>query len=402
MTQTKQYNLFIILFVAVLILIPGPMVFLNAYETEHVVVVLIDGVRYSESLEDTTGIFMPFLTELSQYGVVHDSAFNDSVTVTRFGVPGTWMGRWYPLQDSTYQGNEIQFCRYPTYWEYARYDLGLTENKAVYITPNYGASTWRPSFYPPYGPVYWPYFSQPNTSNDNNRAVVDSAVTVIQRDYPVISYVYFPDTDHAGHSGIWADYLAEIKQADSLTAELWNIIQSDSIMTGKTTMFVTNDHGRHDDSHGGFSGHGDQCFGCRHVMLFGMGPDFIRGAHVADTYASITDIVRTAGELLGFDPVYSTGRILTEFFDSSSCDYIIGDINDNGIFNGLDITFGVGYFKGGVAPPYLCECTSGDSWFVAGDVNGSCEYNGLDITFGVNYFKGGGTPVPCPDCPPSN
>jgi hypothetical protein len=49
---------------------------------------------------------------------------------------------------------------------------------------------------------------------------------------------------------------------------------------------------------------------------------------------------------------------------------------------------------------YECECTPGNTWFVSGDVNASCSYNGLDITYGVNYFKGGDNPAPCPDCPP--
>ena len=34
-------------------------------------------------------------------------------------------------------------------------------------------------------------------------------------------------------------------------------------------------------------------------------------------------------------------------------------------------------------------------------MNGSDSYNGLDITYGVNFFKGGSDPVPCPDCPPA-
>ena len=67
---------------------------------------------------------------------------------------------------------------------------------------------------------------------------------------------------------------------------------------------------------------------------------------------------------------------------------------------GLDVTYGVAYFKGGAVPPYECECTPGDTWYVAGDVNGSCNYNGLDITYAVAYFKGGPDPMPCPDCPP--
>lgn len=80
--------------------------------------------------------------------------------------------------------------------------------------------------------------------------------------------------------------------------------------------------------------------------------------------------------------------------------YVAGDANNSGSYNGLDITYGVSFFKGGPTPPYECECTTGDIWYAAGDVNGSCSYNGLDITYGVTYFKGGPGPVPCPDCPP--
>jgi hypothetical protein len=83
-----------------------------------------------------------------------------------------------------------------------------------------------------------------------------------------------------------------------------------------------------------------------------------------------------------------------------NCSYVPGDINNNGAFNGIDVTFGVGYFKGGNPPPYSCECTPGNIWFVAGDVNGNCTFNGIDITYAVGYFKGGPGPIPCSNCPP--
>ncbi|UCC79996.1 MAG: hypothetical protein JSW64_01170 [Candidatus Zixiibacteriota bacterium] len=85
---------------------------------------------------------------------------------------------------------------------------------------------------------------------------------------------------------------------------------------------------------------------------------------------------------------------------SSGCEYVVGDVNNSGAYNGLDITYGVAFFKGGAAPPYQCECTPGNFWYVAGDVNNSCSFNGLDITYGVAYFKGGADPIPCDDCPP--
>jgi hypothetical protein len=83
------------------------------------------------------------------------------------------------------------------------------------------------------------------------------------------------------------------------------------------------------------------------------------------------------------------------------CDYVTGDVNGSLAYNGLDVTYGVNYLKGGPEPMYECECTEGNTWFVSGDVNGSCSYNGLDITYGVSYLKGIQTElIPCPDCPP--
>ncbi|UCC80209.1 MAG: right-handed parallel beta-helix repeat-containing protein [Candidatus Zixiibacteriota bacterium] len=82
------------------------------------------------------------------------------------------------------------------------------------------------------------------------------------------------------------------------------------------------------------------------------------------------------------------------------CEYVVGDANNSGIYNGFDITFGVAYFKGSAPPAYECECTLGQVWHVAGDVNADCGFSGNDITYGVRYFKGGPGPDPCPDCPP--
>lgn len=87
------------------------------------------------------------------------------------------------------------------------------------------------------------------------------------------------------------------------------------------------------------------------------------------------------------------------------CQYIAGDVNASDSYNGLDITYGVNFFKGGSEPmcPFgSCPTPPCDAFFYCGDVNGSCSYNGLDITYGVAYFKGGPAPNPCPDCPPSD
>jgi hypothetical protein len=86
-----------------------------------------------------------------------------------------------------------------------------------------------------------------------------------------------------------------------------------------------------------------------------------------------------------------------------SCPYTIGDINSNGQTNGIDVTYGVGFFKGGNAPPVSCPmCPEPNPFYAAGDVNGNCVFNGIDITYFVGYLKGGPALMSCPDCPPAS
>jgi hypothetical protein len=130
----------------------------------------------------------------------------------------------------------------------------------------------------------------------------------------------------------------------------------------------------------------------------GWNPDIVAG--VGDTLHVVWEEGVTSS--LYYDVHYSKGDTLaTGGGGGGGCDYVVGDVNDSGTLNGLDVTYGVSYFKGGALPPYECECTPGNTWYVGGDVNGSCTYNGLDITYLVTYFKGGSDPLPCADCPPS-
>jgi hypothetical protein len=92
----------------------------------------------------------------------------------------------------------------------------------------------------------------------------------------------------------------------------------------------------------------------------------------------------------------------TLYFEASGCNYIAGDINGSGVANGLDVTYGVAFFKGGPPPPIACDmCPEPAPFYASGDVNGSCSFNGMDITYMVAYFKGGSLLNSCPDCPPA-
>jgi subtilase family serine protease len=99
------------------------------------------------------------------------------------------------------------------------------------------------------------------------------------------------------------------------------------------------------------------------------------------------------------DYILENNTLVLSWENCPGCDYVIGDVNGSGSYNGLDVTYGVAFLKGG-NPPMCQPCPLCPDWHYCGDVNGSCNYNGLDITYGVAYLKGGSAPVPCGDCPP--
>ncbi|UCC78580.1 MAG: hypothetical protein JSW64_09880 [Candidatus Zixiibacteriota bacterium] len=143
-----------------------------------------------------------------------------------------------------------------------------------------------------------------------------------------------------------------------------------------------------------------ECYGGMNVVAAGDSMDFDVTINAATLtpgdYSETLDFVSNdINHLTGSLPVNVNVR-------PGGCDYVVGDVNNSGDYNGLDVTYSVSYFKGGPVPPLECECLPGDFWYVAGDVNNSCSFNGLDVTYSVSYFKGGPDPVPCQDCPPSS
>lgn len=127
---------------------------------------------------------------------------------------------------------------------------------------------------------------------------------------PQLLWVYLPNVDHEGHTGVWENYTGAIKTADSLVFRLWDFIQNDPFYKDNTTLLVTNDHGRHTDD---FSGHGCGCEGCRHIMFLALGPD-VKQNYVSDTRRVLPDFAVTASMLLDVNPEYATGAIAQEIF----------------------------------------------------------------------------------------
>jgi hypothetical protein len=84
----------------------------------------------------------------------------------------------------------------------------------------------------------------------------------------------------------------------------------------------------------------------------------------------------------------------------TTCRAVAGDANNDQIYNGVDISFSVNFFKGfGPEPPAEYDCPPHGLLHAAADMNGSCVFNGIDIIYGVNSLRGRGpAPRRCQDC----
>ncbi len=284
----------------------------KAQSADKIMIVIIDGARYSETFGDPEHTYIPRMWELSGEGTIIDDFQNDYLTYTSRAIPALWCGAWTEVHDTLYAGHQTQYTINPTIFEYYRKQKNMPADECFYILKHI-EGLWLPSFHPDYGPDYWPKYHSIGISDDD---VAEQAESVMDTYHPHFLLVYLADVDHAGHSGNWQNYTTAIHKADSIVGFLWDKLQSDTFYQNSTTMFVTNDHGRHDDQHGGFSGHGDGCDGCRHIQFLALGPG-IKKNFVSTQYRKIPDMAVTAAEILGIDPEEATGVVMSEIFETT-------------------------------------------------------------------------------------
>jgi hypothetical protein len=287
----------------------------SAYVTRNIVLVLIDGARYTETLGDPNHRYADKMYNLSLQGSVLNTFNNNNITLTERAVPAIWCGAWTAPRDTVVGGKSTQYTIIPTMFEYYRKQLGAVGDSVWYIA-KYLSSPWLFSYHPDYGPSYWAtYWSQ----GSNDLAVWNYTSQIMDTYHPRFFEVYLADVDHQGHTGVWSNYVTAISVADSIVDMLWQKIQSDPFYKDKTTMFVTNDHGRHTTD---FSSHGDGCSGCRHIMFLAIGPD-IKAGYTTSNYHAIPDIVPTIGKLAGFTSEHSTGTSIDEIFVTTDTNWTL-------------------------------------------------------------------------------
>lgn len=286
----------------------------KAYQTEYVVVLVIDGLRYSEGFGDSTFQYIPNLKHtLLKKGTLYSNFKNNGDTYTVAGHVAITTGHYQCISNS---GKKLP--KKPSFFQYYLKSSGV-DKMETWVFSGKGklevlANTKKKVWEHRYTPMSHCGVSGNGSDYGSDQAMWPFAKKIYKHHPPKLSLINLLSVDAAGHQNDWDGYLKGIRYCDQIALELWNIIQSNPKMKGKTTLFITNDHGRHlDGVKNGFVSHGDGCDGCRHIMLLAIGPDFKQNV-VIDKAAELIDISATIAELLHFKMPTTDGRVLLELF----------------------------------------------------------------------------------------
>ncbi|MCW8810940.1 MAG: alkaline phosphatase family protein [Ignavibacteriaceae bacterium] len=264
---------------------------------QNAIIVVIDGGRYSETFGGGDKYIPHLYNDLMPLGTVFTNfrIADEGITTTNPGHASILTGTWQLIaNDGTERPNK------PTLFEYFRKELSAKATDCFVVAGKKKIAALSYSSFPGFGEDFGASTSCFGADDDE---VYDSLEVIMNTYHPKLILINFPTTDTKGHSGVWDDYVKALTNADNLVYKLWQKIQSDSYYKDTTSLFVTNDHGRHTDS---FKNHGDDCEGCEHIMLLAVGRNIPKGVTNSEPHQQI-DIARTVGKLLGFSTPYSKG-----------------------------------------------------------------------------------------------
>ncbi|MBX7150994.1 sulfatase [bacterium] len=282
--------------------------------TENVIVVIIDGPRFSETWGDSAGNLMPFIKDsMLSAGVLLTNFYNDGATETTAGHTAMLTGFYQEINNF---GEELP--DHPSVFQYFRKSKSVDSTATWVIASKHKLevltdckdSTWQHQF----RPAHDCGVSGLGSSNRADSLTLARALDVLNTYHPKLTLIHFKEPDVSAHDGNWDAYIKGIRDGDRAAFTVWKFINNDPIYANHTALFVTHDHGRHLDSlSDGFVSHGDSCPGCRHIALYAYGPEFDQDRIVIDRYSQI-DLAVTIASLLRFTLEGANGNRIDALF----------------------------------------------------------------------------------------
>jgi hypothetical protein len=135
--------------------------------------------------------------------------------------------------------------------------------------------------------------------------------------HPKVLYINFSEPDNYAHAGSYDWYISTLHGQEHLIADLWNYIQSIPQYKDKTTLLISNDHGRGDKTKSQWTSHGPTIQDSKDIFILAMGPDMpVLGEVNTDSQLYQGQIAATIARFLGFDYVaeHPVMPVITTFF----------------------------------------------------------------------------------------
>lgn len=285
----------------------------HKYKTESVFILVVDGARYTETWGDTSRQYIPHRAALLQEGVCCTEFYNNAFTVTCPGHQAMCTGVYENINNS---GN--QYPTNPSFFQYWRklFNRPATEAWVVAtkdkleVLSDCVNQKWKGKYRPSTDCGVSGLFS----GYREDSVTFNRLKSIASANHIRMAIVNFKQPDAAGHAADSMAYLQGILDTDNYIYQFWNFLQSNPLYKDKSTLIVTNDHGRHTAGHlDGFVSHGDTCDGCRHIEFFALGPDFKKNYTCNVPYEQV-DIASTISELMGFAIPTGKGKVMQDIF----------------------------------------------------------------------------------------
>lgn len=281
----------------------------RSFQTKNVVVVVIDGPRFSETWGDNSKKYVPNLAvKLAPQGVIYNQFFNNGLTRTGAGHTAITTGSYQLILN-----NGREFPQNPSLFQLWLNKTRSNPDQAYIVTSKSKLDLladcsdihWRGKFNPRF-----------QAKNREDSETFQEALNILRQQQPQLMLLHFRGPDEHAHNNNWPGYINGIIETDQYVNDLWDFLQADDLYRNTTALFVTNDHGRHlNDVKNGFVEHGDNCMGCRHINLFAAGPDFKSDVQINEP-RNLIDLAPTIAYILDLEMPQATGNVLTELFNN--------------------------------------------------------------------------------------
>ena len=286
----------------------------DSLKTEYVFVLVIDGPRMSETFDDTSYQYIPNLAHvIAPQGVLVKNFRNNGPTYTNAGHTAITTGVYQSINNGGFE-----LPKNPSMFQYflkeKKYDSTaawiIASKGKLDILSNTKNKNWKDT----YTPAAYCGTNGSGFGYTSDKYTWRDAKVILNQYHPKLTLMNLLEVDSKGHQADWKGYLQGIRNTDQIALELWDFIQNDSIYKDKTTLFITNDHGRHlEGKKNGFVNHGCNCEGCRRIYLIALGPDFKSNIILQDEYEQL-DISKTIAYMLNFDFPISEGEVMYNLF----------------------------------------------------------------------------------------